>query len=161
MNRLLFLCTGNYYRSRFAEILFNSLASGSGLDWRADSRGLALDVAGLNFGPMAGVAREVLVAKGIHCASMQRFPISVAAVDFTAAHLVIALDEHEHRPMMRARFPEWEKQIVYWLVHDLDKWGAETALAAIETHVARLVKQLQESPGKNAADKLNQEPRGF
>ena len=28
---ILFLCTGNYYRSRFAEILFNSVAGRMGL----------------------------------------------------------------------------------------------------------------------------------
>ena len=28
---VLFLCTGNYYRSRFAEILFNSVAAQMGL----------------------------------------------------------------------------------------------------------------------------------
>jgi hypothetical protein len=43
MNRILFLCTGNYYRSRFAEILFNWHARQRGLRWTADSRGLALD----------------------------------------------------------------------------------------------------------------------
>ncbi len=145
MNRLLFLCTGNYYRSRFAEILFNSLAAGCGLEWRADSRGLALNVAGINVGPMASVARELLVAKGIRSASMQRLPMTAEAADFTAANLVIALDEAEHRPMMRARFPGWEKKIRYWLVHDLDQWRAETALTAIETQVNQLVKELQDT----------------
>jgi protein-tyrosine phosphatase len=29
---MLFLCTGNYYRSRFAELLFNHLAKQRGLD---------------------------------------------------------------------------------------------------------------------------------
>jgi hypothetical protein len=38
---VLFLCTGNYYRSRFAEALFNSVAGKMGLPWRASSRGLA------------------------------------------------------------------------------------------------------------------------
>jgi hypothetical protein len=37
---MLFLCTGNYYRSRFAELLFNHLAKQRGLDWQATSRGL-------------------------------------------------------------------------------------------------------------------------
>src|SRR5438132_811728 len=32
---VLFLCTGNYYRSRFAEVLFNSVAGKMGLPWRA------------------------------------------------------------------------------------------------------------------------------
>ena len=31
---VLFLCTGNYYRSRFAEIIFNSVAGKMGLPWR-------------------------------------------------------------------------------------------------------------------------------
>jgi protein-tyrosine phosphatase len=38
-----FLCTGNYYRSRFAEALFISVAVRMGLPWRASSRGLALE----------------------------------------------------------------------------------------------------------------------
>jgi protein-tyrosine-phosphatase len=32
---VLFLCTGNYYRSRFAEVLFNSVAGKMGLLWQA------------------------------------------------------------------------------------------------------------------------------
>ena len=39
---VLFLCTGNYYRSRFAEIYFNSVAVKMGLSWRAFFRALAL-----------------------------------------------------------------------------------------------------------------------
>ena len=35
---VLFLCTGNYYRSRFAEVLFNSVAGQMGLPWRAHRR---------------------------------------------------------------------------------------------------------------------------
>ncbi|HWG47254.1 MAG TPA: hypothetical protein VN688_31115 [Gemmataceae bacterium] len=34
---VLFLCTGNYYRSRFVEVLFNSVADRMGLSWRASS----------------------------------------------------------------------------------------------------------------------------
>jgi len=36
---VLFLCTGNYYRSRFAEFLFNALAAEAGVDWVAESAG--------------------------------------------------------------------------------------------------------------------------
>jgi protein-tyrosine phosphatase len=40
---VLFLRTGNYHRSRVAEVLFNSVARKMGLPWRASSRGLALE----------------------------------------------------------------------------------------------------------------------
>ena len=38
MQTVLFLCTGNYYRSRFAEELFNHRAARDGLSWVAQSR---------------------------------------------------------------------------------------------------------------------------
>jgi hypothetical protein len=40
MKQVLFLCSANYYRSRFAEHQFNWLAPQAGLEWRADSMGL-------------------------------------------------------------------------------------------------------------------------
>ena len=39
--RLLFLCTGNYYRSRYAEETFNFQAKRDRLCWTAFSRGAA------------------------------------------------------------------------------------------------------------------------
>ena len=62
---VLFLCTGNYYRSRFAEVLFNSVADRMGLPWRASSRGLALERGVNNVGPMAVDAGKVLEAMGV------------------------------------------------------------------------------------------------
>ena len=58
---VLFLCTGNYYRSRFAEVLFNSVAGKMGLAWQASSRGLALERGVNNVGPIdARPRRHVL-----------------------------------------------------------------------------------------------------
>src|SRR4051812_49853681 len=61
---VLFLCTGNYYRSRFAEALFNSVAVRMGLPWRASSRGLALERGAGNVGAMAAAAGQALAALG-------------------------------------------------------------------------------------------------
>jgi protein-tyrosine phosphatase len=41
MRRLLFVCTGNLCRSPVAESIFNALAQERGLEWRAESAGLA------------------------------------------------------------------------------------------------------------------------
>src|SRR5262249_57225544 len=61
---VLFLCTGNYYRSRFAEALFNSVAGRMGLPWRASSRGLALERGVNNVGPMAVSAGGAVGGRG-------------------------------------------------------------------------------------------------
>ena len=41
VRKLLFVCTGNLCRSPMAEAMFNALAEERGLDWRAESAGLA------------------------------------------------------------------------------------------------------------------------
>ena len=61
---ILFLCTGNYYRSRFAEELFNHHAERAGLDWVAQSRGLALERGAHKVGPISH-AHASTVARGI------------------------------------------------------------------------------------------------
>ena len=45
--QILFLCTGNYYRSRFAEAVFNKLAREQNIDAMAISRGLKINMEGL------------------------------------------------------------------------------------------------------------------
>ena len=74
-NTVLFLCTGNYYRSRYAEILFNSVAGKMSLPWKASSRGLALERGVNNVGPMAVSVVKALEARGLRAVSaLTRFP---------------------------------------------------------------------------------------
>ncbi|MGF1672849.1 MAG: low molecular weight phosphatase family protein, partial [Rivularia sp. (in: cyanobacteria)] len=104
MKQVLFLCTGNYYRSRFAENLFNHLAAQKGLDWQADSRGLALERGTNNIGAMSHYAVAALKERGIIILPEERFPKSAMAEDFQKFDLIIAVDESEHRPLMQERF---------------------------------------------------------
>ncbi len=62
---VLFLCTGNYYRSRHAEAVFNHHAAAAGLGWRATSRGLALERGANNVGPLARATIDRLTALSI------------------------------------------------------------------------------------------------
>ena len=81
---LLFLCTGNYYRSRFAEILFNSVAARMGLHWIASSRGLALERGVNNVGPMAVLAIKALESLGVRAAEdVARIPAQVTLASRT------------------------------------------------------------------------------
>ncbi len=145
MNKILFLCTGNYYRSRFAEHLFNWLATKQKLDWHADSRGLALERGINNVGTISHYAAEALAVRLVKLPDDERFPQPVSEQDFQLAARVIALDEFEHRPLMNERFPQWIETIEYWLVHDIDKTSAPEALGQIEKNLLQLIEQLAQT----------------
>jgi protein-tyrosine phosphatase len=135
---ILFLCTGNYFRSRFAEVFFNSVVGKMGLPWRALSRGLALERGINNVGPMAAAALEALTAQGIavtpECA---RLPEAVVIADLEQADRIIALQQAEHLPLVQERFPDWLDKVEYWHIHD-----APGILPQIEAEVMNLVAQL-------------------
>jgi protein-tyrosine phosphatase len=142
MKQVLFLCSGNYYRSRFAEHLFNWLAAKSDLPWRADSRGLQAGQVG-NIGPISRFAVDGLKVRGIPINGEDRYPIQLSLPDLAGSDLVIAVKEDEHRVMLRAKFPSWEDRIEYWHIHDLDCALAEEALPALEEHVRELIDRLR------------------
>lgn len=140
--KVLFLCTGNYYRSRYAEIMFNLMAAGAALPLEATSRGVATELGVDNVGPLSPHVERILRQRNLRHASASRFPLQVAERDFEAADLVIALDEQEHRPMMRQRYPPWADRIEYWQVQDLWATTPDVALAAIEARVRDLIARL-------------------
>jgi predicted translation initiation factor SUI1 len=135
---VLFLCTGNYYRSRFAEILFNSVAAKMGLPWQALSRGLALGRGTNNVGPRAASAITALEAMGVRAAeAVTRPPAQVTAEDLEAADRIVALKEADHLPLLQERFPAWGEKVEFWHVDD-----APEALALIEREVMGLVARI-------------------
>jgi protein-tyrosine phosphatase len=139
---VLFLCTGNYYRSRFAEHLFNHLAEERELAWRADSRGLSNETGPWKTGPISQFALEGLHARKIPSREAHREPVYCEELDLHQADLVIALKEAEHRPLMTRRFPAWVERIEYWHIHDIDMALPEAALAELEQLVRELVDRL-------------------
>lgn len=140
--RILFLCSGNYYRSRFAEHLFNHLASLATLPYQADSAGLWPECHTHNPGPMSHDTITALKQRGIALPAVLRSPRDVRASDIAAAALTIAVKEAEHRPIVERRFPELLPRVEFWKIDDLDCAPASVALPMIEEHVRALLARL-------------------
>ena len=141
-SQILFLCTGNYYRSRFAEHVFNHHAPDYQLPWRAFSRGLAIEMLEEDAGPISQNTLKALAARGIPLEDEVRSPIALAEQDLIAAHHVIALKHAEHHPLMTRKFPDWTERIEYWHVHDIDCAKPDEALPQIEHAVRALLERL-------------------
>ena len=140
---VLFLCTGNYYRSRFAEILFNHLSATQGLAARADSAGLAPNCHLRNPGAISPYSLVALGERGIPIPSPLRLPRDATEADFTRFSLVVALKESEHRRWMNQRFPHLADSIRYWNVHDIQDGGVDEALRTIEDQVGKLIEEFK------------------
>jgi low molecular weight protein-tyrosine phosphatase len=136
---MLFLCTGNYYRSRFAELVFNHLAKQRGLDWQATSRGLALERGANNVGPISQHTLAGLAARGIGLVAEVRRPRALNESDLASAHHIVAVNRAEHLPILERKFPKCVEQVEFWHVHDCDFATPDEALEQIERRVLGLI----------------------
>ena len=149
--KVIFVCSANYYRSRYAEFYFNWLAGREELAWKADSRGLRVGTWG-NIGPISHYAVDALQRRGIPVEGQPRNPLALTLADLAEANLVVALKEAEHRALMAEQFPLWEDRIEYWHVDDLDCAEADEALPHLEKQIHALVERLRNSARHDGAD---------
>ena len=142
MNKLLFLCTGNYYRSRFAEEYFNHIAKVQGIDWEAFSKGSSKNMPSLNNpGPVSKHTIEALQEREITGINLRRFPLQLIEDDFVVYNKIIALSEEEHRPMLESLFTHYNKNVTYFEVGDLPLEEPKSAL----NKLAKLIDELIDS----------------
>lgn len=141
MNTVLFICTGNYYRSRLAEIIFNRTAASMDLPVRAISRGLKLWQG--NQGAISPHTRAFLDRKNIDYSNDLRPPREVSLADFREKHSIIAMDRKEHLTLMQERFPDLATTITYWDFQDEYIRTPEEVLPAIEKAVLQFVDTLK------------------
>ena len=102
-NTVLFLCSGNYYRSRFAEELFNHMAAAHCRPWKAVSAGLNLNPN--NSGPVSDLVLHRLEKLNISPLHGDRFPRPAESFDMAGAGIVVAMSHKEHYGLMRRIFP--------------------------------------------------------
>jgi protein-tyrosine phosphatase len=145
MKTVLFLCTANYYRSRFAEELFNHRAAHVRVNWQAHSRALAIERGGNNIGPLSPFVSWGLMARGLSEKGANRLPTQCTTLDLKSADHIVALNEAEHRPLISERFPAWDSRIQYWEVDDVGLVQPNQALALIDVRIDELLATFRES----------------
>ena len=131
---ILFLCSGNYFRSRFAELWFNHEAESRQLAWYATSAGLLME--NENQGNISEYTRTFAHARG--WIVRDRPPIAASKTLFDDAERVIALKEVEHRQPIELRFPEYMDKVTFWSIHDEDVMKPSDILPLLESQLIQL-----------------------
>jgi protein-tyrosine phosphatase len=140
---VLFLCTGNYYRSRFAEEYFNAIAPLRSLRWRAVSCALDLRRGTGNVGPISHYVPQELKRYCFYPVHSERYPSPCEECDLRAADLIIALSEEEHRPLLKGKFPHWADRVSYWRIHDIELSPPAAALSGLARNIDDLIRTLE------------------
>ncbi len=140
-SRVLFICTGNFYRSRFAEAVFNHHAEQRKIRWTAFSRGLAVHLAE---GYLSTFTTDALSTRQIELRHTGLGRIQLSEEDLLQSVHRIAMDRSEHLQMMLNQFPTWADQIDYWDVSDIPYRSSIDALPEIELKVMELLEKVSQ-----------------
>ena len=131
--KILFVCSGNAYRSPLAEALLKKLRP----DLEIDSAGLHVII------PISRQVREYL-AKQNATQYLKRTPQSIDEKKLRNYDLIVAM-EHIHTNALLSICPECEARIVEWNIEDpyfLENEDAKNIYAQIENKVKELAKSL-------------------
>jgi len=131
--KILFVCSGNAYRSPLAEALLKKLRP----DLEIDSAGLHVII------PISRQVREYL-AKQNATQYLKRTPQSIDEKKLRDYDLIVAM-EHIHTNAILSICPECEARIVEWNIEDpyfLEDEDAKNIYAQIENKVEELAKSL-------------------
>lgn len=145
--KVLFLCTGNFYRSRFAEAIFNFNALRRNVQASAFSRGLAIDMVTkelLAQGELSPQTKAALLLRGIPLTHTSAIRNQLKPEDLQVSQKIIALDREEHEPMIIQQHPTFLDQIEFWDFKDIHFKHSDEVLPQIELAVLDLLAQIKQ-----------------
>jgi protein-tyrosine phosphatase len=138
-SHVLFVCTGNFYRSRFAEAIFKAHATAGSLS--ASSRGL--DTSKPRATGLSPLVVDELKRLKVSPDLVAGYPRQLKREDLDAADVVVLLDGREHAPMLKKQFPQVDMtKVRQWSVPDVPAMAASDAFAEITRQVDLLVVEL-------------------
>ncbi|MGD0837191.1 MAG: low molecular weight phosphatase family protein [Polyangia bacterium] len=138
-SHVLFVCTGNFYRSRFAEAIFKAHATPGSAS--ASSRGL--DTSKPRATGLSPLVVDELKRLKISPDLVADYPRQLKREDLDAADVVVLLNGPEHAPMLKKQFPQVDMtKVRQWSVPDVPAMAASDAFAQITRQVDLLIVEL-------------------
>jgi protein-tyrosine phosphatase len=132
--KILFVCTGNAYRSPLAEALLKKFRP----DLTVDSAGLHVAI------PIAAQIRDYLASRNA-IGFLKNFPEGIEEKELRAFDLIVAM-ESRHKLAVLKECPDCVKKIVVWNIEDPyfeEEKGMKKIFNTIEDKVNELAKSLQ------------------
>jgi len=130
--KILFVCTGNAYRSPLAEALLKKLRP----DLDVDSAGLHVAI------PIARETRNYL--KKLNAEQyLKSYPESLDEKNLKAYDVIVAM-QHRHKNAVLSKCPECENRIVVWNIED-PYYEEHEATEKIYSNIKNKVKEIAKS----------------
>ena len=137
MQKILFVCTANIFRSRFSEEVYNHLARNLNLPRRAYSAGLM--VGHYKTRTIYSPALKQLKLLNIIPKRKDELSIHINDLDLNQFVKVICMDKDEHQPMVRKNKNLINLDIEYWDIVDEPLVSRNISLPQCYSRVEKLV----------------------
>ena len=137
MQKILFVCTANIFRSRFSEEVYNHLAANMNLSSQAFSAGLM--VGHYKTRTIYAPALKQLKLLNIIPKREDELSIHINDLDLKQFDQVICMDRNEHQPMVRKNKNLTNLNIEYWDIVDEPLVSRDISLPQCYTKVGELV----------------------
>ena len=137
MQKILFVCTANIFRSRFSEEVYNHLAANMNLPSQAFSAGLMVGY--YKTRTIYSPALEKLKFLNIIPKRKDELSIHINDLDLKQFDQVICMDKSEHQPMVRKNKNLTNLNIEYWDIVDEPLVSRDISLPQCYKRVEKLV----------------------